>query len=100
MAELEELLQGKFRGHSNLQNKLFLLLGIAEMEVLSYPSKKEVVKTAKIISKKDAPILVSALVSAKFLVTLDNEFMAKKVSEYALKHGLKVLKPGNLIKRN
>jgi putative PIN family toxin of toxin-antitoxin system len=100
LMELEELLHGKFSSQADLQNKLFLLLGTAHVQVLSYPSKKEVNKISKIISKKDAPILAGALPAADYLLTLDNEFLTEKVSRYAMEQGLKVTKPGDLIKEN
>ena len=52
LMELEELLRGKFYKHTDLQNKLFLLIGVAHIQVMSFPSKKEVRKLTKIISKK------------------------------------------------
>jgi len=99
LLELEELLQGKFYKHIDMQNKLFLLLGVAHIKVQAFPSRKEINKLGKIISKKDAPILTGALAESALLVTLDNEFLTAKVSGYALKHGLKIVKPKDLIEQ-
>src|SRR3989344_7451964 len=55
--EINDVLNVKFSGQYNLYSTLFLLLSVAKIVVESNPLKGALKKFAKIISKKDAPIL-------------------------------------------
>ena len=97
-AEVQEVLSNKLKDKTHLPTALFLLLGIAGVETVPNPSKSELALIAKIISKKDRPILASAMAQSDFLLTLDNEFFTPSVIEAAEKQDLKILKPGDFIR--
>ena len=98
-AEVGEVLKTKFAAQSHLQKNLFLLLGLANVSTISSPSKLDVRRAAKVISKDDAPILASALVHCDYLITLDKEFFNPSVLANAKKKGLSILTPGSFIQQ-
>lgn len=97
LAEVQEIIKTKFSDRPNMSTQLFLWMGVNPITVLENPTKKEVTKFSKYISKKDAPILASALNNSDYLLTLDNEFFGEKIMELANKKSLKILKPKELI---
>ena len=97
--EVGEVLKTKFAARPDLQKNLFLLLGLANMSTVPNPSKPEVRRAAKVISKNDAPILASALAHCDYLVTLDKEFLTPSILANADKKGLSILTPGSFIQQ-
>lgn len=92
--EILKVLDKKFSHKKELKNYLFLLLGLSKIEILPNPSKFSLKRVSKIINKEDAPILVSALQSSHYLITLDRkDFLNPKVLEFAKKKGLSILTP-------
>ncbi|MEY4747363.1 MAG: hypothetical protein RLZZ416_412 [Candidatus Parcubacteria bacterium] len=98
LEEVRDVLDGKLQRFAHLSATLFLLIGFAGIRVLPNPSKRDVAKLFRHISKKDAPILASALRNAEYLLTLDNEFFSEKIIRIANQKGLKIVKPGDLIR--
>jgi len=98
-AEVGEVLKTKFAIQPDLQKNLFLLLGLANVSTIPNPSKPEVRRAAKIISKNDAPILASALKYCDYLITLDKEFFEESILADANKKGLLILTPGSFIQQ-
>lgn len=97
LAEVQEIIKTKFSDRPNMSIQLFLWMGVNPIIVLENPTKKEVIKFSKYISKNDAPILASALNNSDYLLTLDNEFFGEKIMELAKKNSLTILKPKELI---
>lgn len=95
--EINDVLKRKFSGQNNLYSTLFLLFSVANVAVKPNPSKSALKKLAKIISKKDAPILAGALEQGGYLITLDNEFLKEKVIRAAQNKNLEILKPKDFI---
>ena len=95
--EINGVLNKKFSNQSTLYNTLFLLLSVAKVVVVSNPPKSSLVNFAKVISKKDAPILVSALEHCDYLITLDNEFFKEQVVGKVKLKNLRILKPKDFI---
>lgn len=95
--EVRRSLETKFSGQSALISSLFLIMGTAGIETISNPTTREVRAAETVISKKDAPILASALAHNDYLLTLDNEFFKTEVVDAAQARGLVILKPGDLI---
>ncbi|MDO8521736.1 MAG: PIN domain-containing protein [bacterium] len=96
--EVRRTLTIKFSDQPALISNLFATIGLADVATISNPSKREVTAAEKLISKKDAPILASAIAESDFLVTLDNEFFKAAIVEVAKQRNLKILKPGDLVK--
>ena len=97
LAEMQDVLTTKFRKHPALLSHFFLFLGLYDIETLKDPSRREVERMSSVVSKKDAPILASAIEHSDYLVTLDNEFLSPRVLRVANMRGLTILKPGDLI---
>lgn len=98
LEEVARVLDIKFTEHKNLKNLFFLLLGTAEVEILSTPKSKDLVQLKKILNKEDTPILASAIANSDFLLTLDNDFFAKPCIDFSYKHGLVIVKPRDLLR--
>ena len=98
LAEIQEALGSKFKDQSHLPTVLFLLLGTAEVQTVLNPPITELAAVSRIISKKDAPILVSAMQYCDFLLTLDNEFFKSAIVNVAKEKDLVILKPGDFIR--
>ena len=81
-----------------VKDRLFLLLGVAGVGVLSNPSKNEVGDLISYVNQEDAPILASAMRHSNYLLTLDNDFLGKKTIEFCQNHGLTVMKPGEFLR--
>ena len=97
LSEVQDVLSGKMKDQSHLSATLFLLLGIAEVQTIPNPSKSELTSIAGVISKKDAPILVSAMEHSDYVLTLDNEFFKPAIVRIAKERNLEILKPGDFI---
>jgi len=67
----------------------FFIMRLAKAKLLA--------KYAKIISKKDAPILACAAEHSDYLLTLDNEFLKAIIINSAARSGLKIIKPKDFI---
>lgn len=100
LEETMRVLATKFNNQPGLKTNLYLLLGIAAINVLPNPTPKQIKKLMKIINKEDSPILASALEHDSFLVTLDNDFFTKITIEFSQKRSLKILKPQEFIALN
>ena len=95
--EINDVLREKFFGQNHLYNTLFLLLSVAKVVVEPNPPKRLLTKFAKIISKKDTPILAGAILHCKYLITLDNEFLKEKIIQMAENKNVKIFKPKEFI---
>ena len=80
-------------------SNLFLLIGAASIGMIANPTATEVRTAEAVISKKDAPILASALTHCDYLLTLDNEFFNSPIIAVARDKNLTIVKPGELIRR-
>src|SRR3989344_2609246 len=69
LEETLKVLENKFTNMKGLKNSLFLLLGIAKIDIFPTPSEPSLKKTSEIINKEDAPILISALQNSDYLLT-------------------------------
>lgn len=96
--EVESVIEEKFQGSSDMYKDLFLLLSSSSIKVLPDPDKQALEKLDSVISKKDRPILSSAMDNADYLITLDKEFLNEKVSEFTKEKNLKILRPKGFIK--
>lgn len=93
-------LNRKFPHRKELKNYLFLLMGLSKIEILPKPSKFSLKRVSKIINKKDAPILISALQTSHYLITLDKkDFLNPKVLEFTKKKKLSILTPKEFIEK-
>jgi predicted nucleic acid-binding protein len=99
LMEIQNILKGKFASMPELQSRLFLTLGMANIAVLPGPVARDVQWTQQHVSKIDAPILASALRHSDFLITLDNEFFKPEVINLAKKKSLVIMKPKEFIER-
>jgi predicted nucleic acid-binding protein len=99
LGEIQKTLKNKFADQPNLQSQLFLILGTAKITILPNSTKREELRTAKFISKIDAPILATALKYSQYLITLDNEFFKPEIVNLAKKRALTILKPKNFIEK-
>ncbi len=97
LQESIEVLEEKFSEQEDLKNTLFLLLGLAGIKVLPFPSFQAVKALDKIVNVKDAPILASALAQSAWLITLDQDFLQSAVLEFAAARGLTIVKPKEFI---
>jgi len=100
LEEIQEILKSKFAKKPEMQNQLFLLLGISKVMVLQNPAKHQVLTLKKVISLNDTPILASAVKHSDYLLTLDNEFFKSSVLELAKKKPLTILKPKDFIEKH
>lgn len=97
LGEVHNAIVKKFADIPELWTRLFLLLGVSGMRILRNPSNRQINLVKPIISAKDAPILAGAILHSDILLTLDNEFLSKKIQEYARKRKLIILKPKDFI---
>ncbi|MFB6212386.1 MAG: putative toxin-antitoxin system toxin component, PIN family [Candidatus Magasanikbacteria bacterium] len=98
--EVEEVVDKKFDGSSEMYENLFLLMSIASIKVLPNPPKKKLDELNNVISKKDRPILSSAINNANYLITLDKEFLNEKVSKFVEDKNLKITRPKEFIENH
>lgn len=97
LEEVMEVLKKKFLSREELKSNLFLLLGLAKVKVLSNPTKSSLGSLDKIINQKDAPILCSALQDSDYLLTLDKDFLNKKIQDFAKENNLLIFTPRQFI---
>lgn len=97
LEETIEVLRKKFPKQKELEHNLYLLLGFSKIEVLPNSKKNRLAPLQKIIERKDAPILVSAIDYCDYLLTLDNDFLTEAVSNFAESKSLKIFKPREFI---
>jgi len=97
LEEIFKVLDKKFYSQKKLKNYLFLLLGLAKIEVLSNPPKVLVKRLTKVINKEDAPILASALANSNYLLTLDKNFLNEKLRNFARENSILILTPKEFI---
>jgi len=95
--EVRRSLEVKFSDQPALVSHLFLVIGAANIKMISNPATREVRDAEDFISKKDAPVLASALTHSDYLLTLDNEFFKLAIIGAAKEKKLVILKPGDLI---
>jgi predicted nucleic acid-binding protein len=93
----EETLDVFKRKFPELRNRFFGLLSIGNFSILKNPGKKELKIVKNLIEEKDAPILVSAIKYADYLLTLDKGFFKKEVLDFAKIHKLIILSPKEFI---
>ena len=96
--EVRRSLDIKFSGQPALISHLYLVVGRASSDMNTNPAAAEVRAAETVISKKDAPILASALTHSEYLLTLDNEFFNTPVIAAARDKSLTIVKPGELIR--
>ena len=98
--EIYQVIKDKHESqHEQLLNKLFYLLAESHVTFVPNPGKNELVNSEQLISKKDAPILATALSQSDYLVTLDNEFFTEKVTQMAMFQRLTIFKPGEFLEK-
>ena len=97
LEETLKVIENKFINMKGLKNSLFLLLGIAKIDILSNPSESSLKKISGIINKEDAPILISALQNSDYLLTLDKDFLTKEIKNFTKDRNLFVLTPKEFI---
>lgn len=92
------ILDSKFSKRRALRYLFHLLIGLAEIKIVSNPSKGIVDRVSGVINKEDAPILAAAISElSNYLVTLDNDFLENNVVDFADTKRLNILKPGTFI---
>ena len=99
LGEVEHVLDRKFSGRDDLRNKLYLLLGLTPVRIVSDPPRETVLPLASLINPEDAPILASALAYCSYLLTLDHDFFTEPVIVFSQRKGLQILKPQEFIER-
>jgi len=88
---------GSFYILTQLKNYLFLLLGLARIEILPNPSQISLKRLSKIINKEDAPILASAFSNSNYLLTLDKDFLNEGVRNFARENNVLIFTPKEFI---
>ena len=96
--EVRRSLEVKFGDQPTLVSNLFLIIGAASIGMTANPSMREVRAAEERISKKDAPVLASALADSDYLLTLDNEFFKGAIVDAAKEKKLIIAKPGDIIR--
>jgi hypothetical protein len=90
-------LDGLKRKFLELRNRFFGLLSIENFSILENPERElKIVKN--LIEEKDAPISVSAIKHADYLLTLDKGFFKEGVINFAKSHKLIILPPKEFIR--
>ena len=97
LEEVFEVLDKKFYSQKELKNYLFLLLGLAKVEILPNSSQSSLKRLFKVINREDAPILASALSNSNYLLTLDKDFLDEKVRDLARKNNVLIFTPKEFI---
>lgn len=98
LSEVQDVLSGKLKNQAHLAATLHLLLGVAEVQWVPIPLKSQLASISDVISKKDRPILISAMEHSDYLLTFDNEFFKPSVVEVAREQDLVIAKPGDFIR--
>jgi len=97
LEEVFEVLDKKFYSQKELKNYLFLLLGLAKVEILPNSSQSSLKRLFKVINREDAPILASAFLNSNYLLTLDKDFLNEKVRDLARKNNVLIFTPKEFI---
>lgn len=97
--ELLDVISRKFTKRDETIRNLFILIGLANIQIIDNPPKKSLDQVKNIIEIDDAPILISAIKESDYLVTLDNHFLNTKVIKYATSHDLIIIRPKELIEK-
>ncbi|MBI4093557.1 PIN domain-containing protein [Candidatus Kaiserbacteria bacterium] len=97
--EVRRSKERKFASKPALLSNLFSIIALADITIVPNPDKEIVRIAGAAISKKDAPVLASALLGSGFLLTLDNEFFLPTVTALAKERDILILKPGDFIRR-
>ncbi|BCX15629.1 MAG: hypothetical protein KatS3mg097_521 [Candidatus Parcubacteria bacterium] len=97
LEEILRVLDKKFSVKRKLKNYLFLLLGLAKVEILPLPSKASLKNVSKVLNKEDAIILASAVYNSNYLLTLDKDFLTEKVRNFAKNNDCLILTPKEFI---
>lgn len=97
--ELIDLLHHKFAKRPNLENELFAMLALTQIETIPPPPLSKIRALYKVINKKDAPILATALQTCEYLLSLDNDFLNNRLRAYAYEYGLIICTPGEFLQR-
>lgn len=98
--ELVDVLPRKFGDRPGLEIELYVLLSLNNIEIFQTASMKSFRRLYEVINKGDAPILASALEnSARFLISLDKDFLNDKTKRYAAIQDLIICTPGDFINK-
>lgn len=97
LEETMRVLATKFRTKPELKTALFLMIGLARVQILSNTSLKQIKNLEKVLNAEDAPILASAWEHSSYLISLDEDFFARKVVEFIQNKNLLILKPREFI---
>lgn len=97
LEETMRVLATKFHEKPELKTTLFLMIGIARIQILPNPSLKQIKNLEKVLNPEDAPILASAWEHSAYLISLDKDFFAHKVVEFIKNKNLLILKPREFI---
>ena len=97
LEEVFEVLDKKFYSQKELKNYLFLLLGLAKVEILPNSSQSSLKRLFKVINREDAPILASVFLNSNYLLTLDKDFLNEKVRDLARKNNVLIFTPKEFI---
>lgn len=97
LEELFDLFQRKFPHKHELKQDLFNLMATGDISMVPTPPSTHFRLYYKVIEKKDAPILASALEEVDFLLSLDKDFLNEDLRIYAKMRGLIILTPGEFI---
>lgn len=100
LTETLRVLTEKFADREEIRHTLFLLLGIAHIGILADPLRGRIHEVREIINRDDAPILVSALEHAAYLITLDQDFLDPKVKKFSEREGLSIETPRDFLLRH
>ncbi len=97
LEEIFKVLDKKFYLQKELKNYLFLLLGLAKVEILPNPFQSSLKRLSKIINEEDASILASALSNSNYLLTLDKDFLNEKIRNFARENNVFIFTPKEFI---
>lgn len=97
--ELLDVIPRRFIKRDEMIRNLFILIGLANIQIIENPPKKSFDKVKDIIELDDAPILISAINESDYLVILDNHFLDQKVVNYTISEGLIIIRPKELIEK-
>lgn len=97
LEEIFKVLDKKFFSQKELKNHLFLLMGLAKVEILPNPVQSSLKKLSRFINKEDAPILASVFLNSDYLLTLDKDFLNEKIRNFAKENNVLIFTPKEFI---
>jgi|SRR3989338_5546480 len=98
--EIHKTIKNKFEAsQETLLNQVFVMLSEAQVSFVPNPGRSDFLNLEEYISKKDLPILSTALLHSDYLLTLDNEFFSDEIIEMAFHKKLTILKPGAFLRK-